>query len=110
MSAGDMESVVRPFQSTDVFTARYRPLAVLADGVAEPITKSWGKGIGNTYKKYEGSSLKVTAKWEEKSRQTEIVRVTNPTNSENYVDVERIKQLTVRNRDSGEEMDFKLNW
>lgn len=47
------------------------------------------------------------ATWVEERRVTETVRVTNPQDENQYVDVERINSLTMKSRDSGQTWQWK---
>jgi len=46
--------------------------------------------------------------WVERARRVEIVRITNPQNQDNWVDVERIMEITFQNLVTGE--IFKWNY
>lgn len=104
-----LEQIIRPFQEGDVFTARSLPPGKPAEGVPEPAAFSWGKGIDPNFLRPD-LIMEFKSKWEEKSRATETVRVENPDDPAQFVDVERIKRLVMRNSDTGEEFEWKMNW
>lgn len=85
-----LEKVVRPFQAGDVFTARVLP------PTQPPVTpptnthSEWGGPIQLIAKAIGVRDLNTGGKhWSEVSRTSHVVRVTNPTDPEQYVDVER---------------------
>lgn len=93
-----LETAVRPFQTGDVFTARVLPPMQAETVPPDPISVKWGKPISLMLAK-AGGKWEVIAKWpseDEIARTTSTVRVTNPTDPSQYVDVERIDSLTLR--------------
>jgi hypothetical protein len=112
---GDLEKIVRPFEQERVFTARFLPPAQPItqddeDAPSDEIVLEWGAEIEHKYKQWSFGTLAGTSvKWQEVSRVTDIVRVTNPSDTSQFVDVERIRKLTVKNIE-GQEQEFDLNW
>lgn len=110
-----LEKVVRPFESGDVFRPRVlpptQPSVVVVPG--DPATLTVKGGNSGDYE--EGPDPWVSgfnAEWlEDKSRrETETVRVTNPDDEEQYVDVERINQAVFKRRATGEEIKIGIDW
>jgi hypothetical protein len=105
-----LERVVRPFQRDDVFTARV--LAPVQPAVA-PNTDNpeitWkGEADNSVAPAPDISQFKVKITWDEDEdkRKTEKIRVTNPDDPSQYIDVERIKQMVMKSS-SGEEIAIK---
>lgn len=106
----DLEKIVRPFQANIPFTARRLTPDQPAEGsTPEIVTLEWGDTIEANYKQYSiGGLAGATVKWTEVSRQTTTVRVSNPSDESQFVDVERIDRLTMRN-EKGQEQELVLN-
>jgi antirestriction protein len=89
-----LEQIVRPFQRTGVSypvrifdpTQKAAEDAVLALG-KEGSTKTFNESLSQRVTTYQDQEIK------EKSRETEVKRVTNPDDDSQYVDVENIKKL-----------------
>ncbi|MET4240320.1 hypothetical protein [Bradyrhizobium sp. RT10b] len=110
-----LEKVVRPFESGDVFRPRVLPptqpsLLVVSD---DPATLTVKGGNSGDYE--EGPDPWVSgfnAEWlEDKDRrETEKVRVENPEDSEQWVEVERINKAVFKRRATGEELKIGIDW
>lgn len=109
-----LEKIVRPFQTGEVFNARR--LAPALPHNATPPDDVLITVEGSAEAKYTEepgpASLGYTVEWiEDKSRRvTETVRVENPDNSDQYVELERIKQMVLKNNKNGEEIPIKMDW
>jgi hypothetical protein len=105
-----MEQIVRPFQIGEVFTARRpvpQPQPLLPD--IESVTVSWGRGGGTSYIQYSnGGIAEAEIVWTEKSSVKEIVRIENPDDPEQYVEIERYNSVTLANQ-KGQEIRWDLN-
>jgi hypothetical protein len=89
-----LESIVRPFQTTDFSPGRTTPQGAVP--VAETLLVEIGK-VGQVTT-FQGSfSLTTTVYMDQKakeiSRETSVKRVTNPDDETQFVDVERIDKL-----------------
>ena len=100
MSGSNFEGIVRPFQEGDVFSGRVLP-PVQEILSPEDVIVEWGdpsqllaKGIGIT-------DLN-SGNFHEVSRKTSTVRITNPTDSQQYVDVERIDEMRLKGENGQE--------
>lgn len=109
-----VEKIVRPFQAGDVFDARVlAPSQPAFEPNTDEASLTW-KGSAKAEYNEEPAPMMLgfTAEWAEDTgrRITEQVRVTNPKDSDQYVDVERIKQMVFKNQKTGEELPLKMNW
>lgn len=88
-----IEGIVRPFQSPQVTQSGLIPVPSV--GPVTPASLRWG-AVGNLSS--SGVSFKACQqqKYSEVSRQTDTVRVTNPQDSSQYVDVQRTKSLKMK--------------
>lgn len=106
-----LERVVRPFQRDDVFTARVlAPVQpALAPNTDNPEITWQGEADSSVAPAPDIGSFKVTIDWkEDKSRRkTETVRISNPDDEQQYIDVERIKEMVLKNSATGEEIAIK---
>ena len=91
-----LERVVRPFQDGDIFTARVLAPAQPPLDYVEDVVLTWGgasqflsKGIGIR-------DLRGGVRWSEVSRQTKTVRVSNPSDASQFVDVEKILAMRMK--------------
>jgi hypothetical protein len=113
-----MEKIVRSFETPKTDPARARRTPVESDGDLAILT--WGGEIsindassggfstnnpGGADEPQPGSKTLV---YNEISRTTNTVRVTNPTDAQDYVDVERITSITFAGPD-GKNVKFVLN-
>jgi len=103
------ESIVRPFQEGEVFDARRAPPEQPALDAPETVVFEWGKGIDAHFLRPD-PIFEYKTDWTEKARETETVRVTNPDDDSQFVDVERIKRLVMENSKSGQTLEWKLDW
>lgn len=104
-----LETVVRPFQAAEVFTARVAappPPPAALPGAVELI---WGDQISLMAKQNGIPDLNTGGKhWSEADRTTRVVRVSNPNDATQFVDVEKI--LNMRFKDEvGNEHFLQLN-
>ncbi|WP_156944144.1 hypothetical protein [Bradyrhizobium sp. Ec3.3] len=109
-----LEKVVRPFQSGDVFSPRVLPPTQPAQVVTEtdPSTLAWSGGNSGDYDQGPDPWVSgFTSKWiEDKSRRvTEQVRVENPDDAEQYIEVKRIKQAVFKRQATGEEIKIGID-
>lgn len=108
-----LEGIVRPFQEGDVFNARVLAPAQPPIGAAEVVVLSvTGSAEAKWIAEPDPTSFGITVSWEEdKSRRvSEKVRVENPDDSTQYVEIERIKQMVFKNRGTGQELPLKMDW
>lgn len=105
-----LEKVIRPFQIGDIFTARVlAPVSQPATTDSAPISFAWGAENSGDYTSFVLSGLVGgQVVYEEKSRVTKTVRVFNPQDDTQYVDVERIEKLVMA-ATNGNEIHFNLN-
>lgn len=103
-----LEQIIRPFQGYDPFNARRLPPQQTVEA-PEDVETSWGQGGSGNYSQFTLSGLVGgTVNYAEKDRVTETVRIENPDDPSQFVDVERIKQLRLAN-EQGNEILFNLN-
>lgn len=89
--------------ATDLSSA-LRAIAAMRQAIQQlsnQITKDNGVINGFRQDRNQGAT------WTEDSRVTETVRVTNPQDENQYVDVERINSLSMKNRDTGQTWKWK---
>lgn len=109
-----VEKIVRPFQTGDVFNARVLPpeQPPLETGV-EVVALEWaGSAESKWIEEPPPATMGFTIEWIEDKRRrvTEKVRVENPDDPSQFVELERIKSTVFKNNKSGEEMPFKMDW
>jgi hypothetical protein len=105
---GKLETVVRPFQIGDIFSARVLPPAQPLTTTAEPVVAIWGKEISLQATALGIHNWKIGVIHNEISRTTITKRVTNPTDASQYVDVQAIKTLRTKD-ENGVEQSFNFN-
>lgn len=110
-----LEKVVRPFQTGDVFAPRVLPPTQPGQVVTqtEPSTMTWsGENSGDYDQGPDPWLYGYNANWvEDKSRrETETVRVENPDDPDQYVEIERINKAVFKRRATGEEMQIGIEW
>lgn len=108
-----MERVVRPFQNGDVFTARVLPPVQPVNEVLPPVHTSIIGAPDTTYDEEPAPvTLGFQVEWQEdhSRRVTDQVRVENPDDPSQFVEVERIKSTVFKNSKTGEELPLKLDW
>jgi hypothetical protein len=103
-----LETVVRPFQAGDVFTARVLPPVQPPAAPPAPITATWGKGISLLSTAIGKTDFKFGVVHTEVDRKTHTVRVTNPDDENQFVDVQRIDQLRLKD-ENGVMSTWNLN-
>lgn len=105
-----LERIIRPFEASEVFTARVLAPATQPASAPEPdVELLWGDGNSGDYSQFQLSGLVGgVVTFEEKSRVTRTVRVTNPDDDSQFVDVERIEKLVLASN-RGDEIHFNLN-
>lgn len=102
--AHKLENIVRPFQDGDVFTAKLLPPVQPNFEALPPITRLYGDAITLQLKGIGITNLYGGAKLQEISRTTKTVRISNPTDASQFVDVEKI--LTMKLRDEQDKEHF----
>lgn len=110
-----LERVVRPFQTSDVFTARSIMPAIPPTGIVlsddECFLSVTGQNPGN-YDDIPDDQVfnNFKAEWEEDKdeRVTETVRIEQDDNPENYVEVERVQSATFTDNQTGKTMNLKF--
>jgi hypothetical protein len=124
--AAALERAIRPFESPRILALRARRLAREEDTTDQSIIR-WGKpyspGSATQTAEEDKRGFQIvnpkpppkspteqrqTRVYSEVSRVTETVRVTNPNDSNQYVDVARIRNITFRGPD-GIDVRFELN-
>lgn len=106
-----MERIVRPFQLGEVFTARVLPpVEQPAVTIPEDIVQVWGKGNDTNYDRFFLSGIVGgVVHYTEKERTTQVVRITNPDDAEQFVDVERIRKLRMVSDRDGSDINFDFS-
>jgi len=103
-----LEGIVRPFQTDDVFTARQLPPVQLPIEPQDDIEAVWGNPISLQFKAIGIKNLHGGAKLHETSRTTTTVRVENPSDSSQFVMVEKIRSLQMKD-ETGADHSFDFN-
>ncbi len=117
----NLEEVVRPFQQTDVFSARNlvptaaRVLPLPAESESEPekAEATWAGEQSSTWQTTPAPILTgFKTEWKEDAsqRETEDIRVENPDDSSQYVDVKRIKKVVFKNPSTGAVLPLTMDW
>lgn len=91
-----LEQVVRPFVAGDVFTAKALAPVQSVATVKPDIVVLWGKPITLKMKPIGVTNLYGGARLTEVSRTTSTKRIFNPADETQFVDVERIETLRMR--------------
>ncbi len=110
-----LERVVRPFQTGDVFTARGVMPAVPASGNAlsnDECVLTWTGENPGDYDDIPDATMfdNFKVEWEEDAskRVTEVVRIEQEDNPENWVEVERVQSAVMTDRQTGRTINFKF--
>lgn len=102
-----LEAVVRPFQIGDVFTARVLPPLQPALADVEDVVLTWGAASPFLSKQIGIPDLHGGVKWKEVSRTTKVVRISQESNPDNWVDVEKILAMRLKDEKGQEHfLDF----
>lgn len=114
-----LERVVRPFQRVEPFQPRVLPpdphvLAAVFIDVSEPEDAGHIEVKGSADGQYNegppiGDLPDFTVEWkeDEKQRQTETVKIENANDPDQFLEVQRIKQMVLRNTKTAEEIRIK---
>ena len=114
-----LEKIVRPFQTGDVLKPRFVPPSQPANAGSPPeeAKLSWSGGTAGDYIQDPDPWLynidPAKNSWDEdpSMRVTELVRVENPDDPTQYVEIERIKQTEFQKRGTGERIRMNgINW
>lgn len=111
-----VERIVRPFQNTDVFRARVLPPVIDPDPNDNPqdnvVITITSKADTEYFEEPPPTALGFNADWvEDRSRRViDTVRVENPDDPEQFVEVERIKTMVIKNTTTGDEIPIKPDW
>lgn len=114
----NLEQIIRPFQNTDVLSRR-RIISNSTKGATEEVVIEWG-APGDAPAATEithdpatgGISFEVVHcddKFSEKDRKFDTIRISQPDNPENYVDVQRINKITFNKKSEGNNMTMYNN-
>lgn len=90
-----VETIVRPFAPSDVFNARVLPPVQPPLETKPDITVNYGNPITLQLAPIGITNLFGGVKLTEKSRTTSTVRVTNPDDATQFVDVQRIESMVL---------------
>ena len=93
-----LEGIVRPFIPGDVFSARVLPPAQPPIDQQEDIVVTWGNPISLQAKAIGVTNLHGGAKLQEQSRTTITRRVTNPDDPTQFVDVQAIQHIRLKDQ------------
>jgi hypothetical protein len=104
-----LEKIIRPFTATDVFTARQLPPTQPAVAAKPPVVYTFGNAIQLLAKPIGITNLTGGVKLSEVSRKTSTVRVTNPQDNSQFVDVQRIDSLIMKDVNSLQIHQFNFN-
>jgi len=114
-----LEKIVRPFQTGDVLRPRY----VAPSQPSKPVNPETDESVLAWSGGTEGDYITGPDPWlyeiksdaplwsEDKSRrEIEQVRIENPDDPDQYVEVERIKKTVFLKRSTGEELRMGIDW
>jgi hypothetical protein len=104
-----LERIVRPFAPGEVFTARVLPPVQPAVAALPDVVLTFGNAIQLLAKPNGVTALFGGVKLNEVSRRTSVKRVFNPSDNSQFVDVERIDQLTLKDAATSQLHTFQLN-
>lgn len=109
-----IEKIVRPFQESDVFNARVlAPQQPALGDAPEDVVLEWeGKADAKWTEEPVPATMGFTTEMvEDKSRRvTESIRVENPDDSSQFVEIERIKSTVFKDQANGKEIPIKMDW
>lgn len=109
-----IERIVRPFQDRDQFRARVLPpTQALEAQEVEPVVVTISSRADTEYvDEPPPVALGFNAEWVEDidRRVTDTVRVENPDDASQFVEIERIRTMVLKNTQSGEEIPIKPQW
>lgn len=91
-----LEGIVRPFAKSTVFTARSLPPVQPVVTPPADVTATWGDAISLHMKPNGLSKWYISVELTEDSRVTHTERVTNPDDEAQYVDVEVLDALHLK--------------
>lgn len=104
------ERIVRPFQNGDVFNARVLPPAQITVDVNPPVHVEWGGTQDTDYvEEPSPTSMGFQSEWNEDKSQrvSDTVRVENPDDATQAVNVERIKKMVLVNNRNGDQLTIQ---
>ena len=93
-----LERIIRPFQQNDVFTAKVLPPIQPNVASTADVSVTWGQGTSLLAKAIGTKNFRFGV-LDELDRKTSTVRVTNPDDAAQYVDVKRIDYLKMQDED-----------
>jgi hypothetical protein len=105
VSGSNLEAVVRPFQAAEAFNAKALapPTPSATGGPLPDVEQVWGNPIQLLSKAIGVTNLNTGGKhWSEVSRTTSTVRVTNPTDPTQFVDVARVDSLHLQDENGAD--------
>lgn len=108
-----LEKIVRPFQLDDPFTARLPPAAdVTPQDQEDAVLVISSRANTEFIDEPPPYALGMQAEWQEdrSQRVTEVVRVKQESNPDNFVDIERIKKMSFRNTRTNDQLPLNLDW
>ena len=108
-----IEKIVRPFETGNVFDSRVAaPVQPATDEPENMVLVIEGNAEGKYQEEPSPVFLGYEGKWDEdpSRRVTDTVRITNPDDTSQFVDVERIKKMVIVNDKTREEIPIKMNW
>lgn len=91
-----LEAIIRPAQARDVFTARVLPPANPSPTNLSPVVIFWGDPISLISKSIGVNKLVGGVTRTEVSRKTSTVRITNPNDASQFVDVQRVDAIQMK--------------
>lgn len=112
MSRAAPEKIVRPFEQGDVFTARVDGPSVIVDPPGSVVIEWVGSADTDYVEEPEPGFIGIEVKWEEdkSQRQTSTVRIKNKDDPEQFVDIERIDKMVLKEKNTGETIPIKMDW
>lgn len=109
-----IERIVRPFLPAAPFDARtLAPDQPAVGDAPDTAHLDWSGNADASWSEEPSPVLMgVQVTWEEdrSRRKTETVRITNKDDPSQFVDVERIKQMVIKNSVTSEEIPIKMDW
>jgi hypothetical protein len=109
----NLEKIVRPFQTGDVFRARRLPPSQLLVTAPELVSVDWEGRADSTYSEEDPNlqiNFKVEFEEDKTKRESKLMKVVNPDDEDQKVFIERVDKFVFKDKMTGKEQSFKFDW
>jgi hypothetical protein len=109
----NLEKIVRPFQTGDVFRARVLPPAQEPFEIPEDVETDWEGRADSSFTELDpGIQVNFKVEFEEvlSKRKSKLMKVVNPDDHDQKVFIERIDETTFKDKLTGKEQSYKFDW